>query len=206
MPISRFYIRGLVIGALVVTGFGAFWAIGGAFNLPNPASAILFVASLLAVVGLLVVSLRLWRKSETLPAHSSPEESTYWRNSGKWFGLIFASEATLIAIASIVLGNTGHDALIPPVIALIVGLHFLLLAPLFRLPLYNVAGIAMSALALVCIIAVIAIWRPAGDSLFFWSIVVGLGSAALLWATAITLLLNGNRQLVASARDQTSLD
>ena len=122
------------------------------------------------VIGLLVASLRLWRKSETLPAHSSPEESTYWRNSGKWFGLIFASEAALIAIASIVLGNTGHDALIPPVIALIVGLHFLLLAPLFRLPLYNVTGIAMSALALVCIIAVIAGWRPAGDSLFFWSI------------------------------------
>jgi hypothetical protein len=133
-----------------------------------------------------------------LPAHSSPEESTYWRNSGKWFGLIFASEAALIAIASIVLGNTGHDALIPPVIALIVGLHFLLLAPLFRLPLYNVTGIAMSALALACIIAVIAGWRPAGDSLFFWSSVVGLGSAAFLWATAITLLLNGNRLQVAT--------
>jgi hypothetical protein len=141
----------------------------------------------------------LWRNSETAPAHSSPEESTYWRNSGKWFGLIFASEAALIAIASIVLGNTGRDALIPPVIALIVGLHCLLLAPHFRWPLYYVTGLAMSALALVCIIAVIAGWRPAGDSLFFWSIIVGLGSEALLWATAITLLLNGNRLLVAPA-------
>jgi hypothetical protein len=130
-----------------------------------------------------------------LPAHSSLEESTYWRNGGKWFGLIFASEAALIAIASIALGNTGHDALIPPIIALIVGLHFLLLAPLFRLPLYNVTGLAMSAQAFVCIIAVIAGWRPAGDSLSFWSSVVGLGSTALLWATAMTLLLNGNRLL-----------
>jgi hypothetical protein len=162
-------------------GFGAFWAIGAAFNLPNPASALILVISLLIVVGLLAASLRLWR------------------NSGKWFGLIFTSEAALIAIASIVLGNTGHDALIPPVIALIVGLHFLLLAQLFRLPLYNVTGIAMSALALACIIAVIAGWRPAGDSLFFWSSVVGLGSAAFLWATAITLLLNGNRLQVATA-------
>jgi hypothetical protein len=188
-----------------MTGFGAFWAIGGVFNLPNPVSALILVVSLLVVVGLLIASLRLWRKSETLPAHSSPEESMYWRNSGKWFGLIFASEAALIAIASIVLGNTGHDALIPPVIALIVGLHFLLLAPLFRLPLYNVTGIAMSSLALACIIAVIAGWRPAGESLFFWSSVVGLGSAALLWATAITLLLNGNQLLVASTGDRTSL-
>jgi hypothetical protein len=128
MPVSRFYLRGLVIGALIMTGFGAFWAIGGAFNLPNPASALILVVSRLVVVGLLIAGLRLWRKSETLPAHSSPEESTYWRNSGKWLGLIFASEAALIAIASIVLGNTGHDALVPPVIALIVGLHFLLLA------------------------------------------------------------------------------
>ena len=165
------------------------------FQPPVPASALILVASQPIVIGLLVASLRLWRKSEALPAHSLPEESTYWRNSGKWFGLIFASEAALIAIASIVLGDTGHDALIPPVIALIVGLHFLLLAPLFRLPLYNVTGIAMSALALVCIIAVIAGWRPAGDSLFFWSSVVGLGSAALLWATAITLLLHGNQLL-----------
>jgi hypothetical protein len=162
MPVWRFYIRGLLIGALVMTGFGAFWAVGGAFSLPNPAGALILFASPLVVAGLLVASFRLWRKAEILPAHSSPDESTYWRNSGKWFGLIFASEAALIAIASIVLGNTGDDALIPPVIALIVGLHFLLLAPLFRLPLYNITGLAISALALVCIVAVIAGRRAFG--------------------------------------------
>jgi hypothetical protein len=72
-----------------------------------------------------------------------------------------------------------------------------LLAPLFRLPLYNVTGAAMSLLAIGCIIAVVAGWLPAGDSLFFWSSVVGLGSALLLWATAIKPLLNG-RELQAA--------
>jgi hypothetical protein len=100
MSVSRFYLRGLVIGALVTIGFGAFGATGAAFNLPHRASALILVASLRVVIGLLVASLRLWRRSEALPAHGSPEDAMYWRNSGKWFGLTLASEAALVAIAT----------------------------------------------------------------------------------------------------------
>jgi hypothetical protein len=200
MLASRFYIRGVVIGAGVLSGFGVFWALASFASLPTVVSIIVAVVTAAVLVAFVVANIRLWRLAARLPAHGSPEEADYWRKSGVRFGIVFGIEFALIAIASGILSSIGHETLIPPVIALIVGIHFLPLSPLFRIPTYFVTGIAMSVLAVVCILGVFSGQQLGAATLFIWSSVVGLGSALILWGSASYVLRNAYAVANGAAR------
>jgi hypothetical protein len=195
MTISRDGVRGILIGAGLMTGFGALWALGSAGAFAGSASVLLLVVVLVVAASLIVAMVRLWQQAGTLPAQRSPEEAVYWQKTGKWFGIVFISEALAIVVASRLLRSTTHDTLIPPVIALIVGVHFLPLASLFRVPVYYVTGALMSLFASVCIVAVALGLHLGGASLFVWSSVVGIGSAIILWGTAIGIVAQGQKLL-----------
>jgi hypothetical protein len=109
-----------------------------------------------------------------------------WR-MGIGFGVVFGSEALLIALASIILSANGLDDFIVPVIALIVGLHFLPLAWLFQVQVYYVTGARMSLVAVVTLPAVPQTATANGAPL--WVIVPATGSAVVLWLTAAIALL-----------------
>jgi hypothetical protein len=59
-------------------------------------------------------------------------DAHHWRDTGRWFGIVFALEGVSIAIASVICNTTGHFDLLFPVMAIIVGVHFFPLAPCSR--------------------------------------------------------------------------
>ncbi|MGG3798413.1 DUF7010 family protein [Metabacillus fastidiosus] len=100
-----------------------------------------------------------------------------------------------IAITIAVSNVTRHSELIPVVVAIIVGVHFLPLAPLFQVRLYYFTG------ALLCLLAIITwLFVPAKITLGEHQIntfmsVVGFGSALILWGTGLAIWLMGRRLL-----------
>jgi hypothetical protein len=188
---SRYELAGYGTGAAFLAGFGALWALASTAALPTPADVAIIAVVVVVLAGFVVAIARLWRHARELPASRSPEAAARATSSGRLFGIIFALEGVTIAAASWILGSTGNETLIAPVIALIVGVHFLPLAPLFQVRAYYVTGIALILLAAVCVSAVLVGARPGGGSLFVWSSVVGLGSALILWVTALWVLVRG---------------
>ncbi|MGZ6364289.1 MAG: hypothetical protein ACXWP0_21640, partial [Ktedonobacterales bacterium] len=118
----------------ILTGFGTVWAISGVSNLPTSERDILLFAIAGVLVILVIANIRLWQHAGRVPAYSTPEEATYREKAGARFGLVFGGEMALIIVANIVLVITRHFTLITPAIALIVGIHFLPLAYIFRAP------------------------------------------------------------------------
>jgi hypothetical protein len=191
MTISRSQLGDIGTGAAFLAGFGALWALAGGASLPTRAQAALIVVVVVVIAGFSVAIARLWRHARELPASRSPEAVARSISAGRRLGCLFALEGVTIAAASWLLSTSRHDALIAPVVALIVGVHFLPLAPLFQVRAYYVTGIAMILLAMGGIAAVAVGARPGGASVFVWSSVVGIGSALILWVTALWALLRG---------------
>jgi hypothetical protein len=139
------------------------------------------------------------RYARSLPETTSPEESAAGKKIGMWFGIVFGLEALLIALTSIVLGRLQADRFIPPAIALIVGLHFLPLARLFRVTFYYITGALLSVLALAVIIALMRGLPIAGPSPYNWSLVVGIGATLILWLTVLVVSWQGLSVMLAES-------
>lgn len=108
-----------------------------------------------------------------------------------WFNVIFAAEGLAIAITIAISNVTRHTELIPVILAIIVGVHFLPLASLFYVKFYYVTG------ALLCLLAISTLlFLPAKISLGELQIntfmsVVGFGSTLILWGTSLAIWLMG---------------
>jgi hypothetical protein len=100
------------------------------------------------------------------------------------FALVLAAESFAIAAAINILVGSGHPDWIPAAICAAVGLHFIPLARLFAVRLYDAtaAGLCLVAATTLAIGA-------AGASESVWHLVPGLGAAAVLWATSGRLLV-----------------
>jgi len=92
-------------------------------------------------------------------------------------------EGIAIALAVVLLGRYGMGTFIPAVVALIVGLHFFPLAGLYGVKVYYLTGAAL------CAVALVAFWVAPSARLQL----VGLGSAAVLFATAAYILALGGK-------------
>jgi len=84
-----------------------------------------------------VMTMRTVRKLPDSPANETD------KRVGKRFGIIFGIEFFLIAISFIFLGNSiiGNPNYIPPVIAFIVGAHFIPLGVMFKMRVHIILGI-----------------------------------------------------------------
>ncbi len=107
-----------------------------------------------------------------------------------WFGIVFGTEILLIALANILLSTFQVDRFIPPATALIVGIHFVPLARLFRVPMYYITGALLIMLALVALLLGLQI---AGPSPYNWSLFVGVGTTLILWLTVLYITRFGLR-------------
>jgi hypothetical protein len=99
-------------------------------------------------------------------------------------------ELFLPQCTSILLSTFQLDRFIPPVIALIVGIHFFPLARLFHVPVYFLTGALFSVLAVVALLPGLPI---AGSSPYNWSLFVGVGTTLVLWLTALSITRFGLR-------------
>jgi len=180
---------GRATGAMVMALFGLLWALGcGAVpgGMPVP---LLFASSAVVTAVLVVAGLRLRRASLTRGTrssrrHASPANADRTRRRFRLVGIL---EGLGIGIVVLVCVRLGRPELIPSAVALVVGLHFLPLATLFRVPLYHATG---AALCLVTV-ATPLVAAPMGAQTVAWQVVPGLGAAVILWATSAVLVVGG---------------
>ncbi len=178
--VSPTYALFVVVGALVFTFLGAFWALASIANWPGvPAWGNVLVAA--PVIGLTAYAVVRMVSSRRLPrAADSATADRDGKRMGIAFGVIFTVEFALIAVAAVLLDNAGHSLLIPVAVAFIVGVHFLPLARVFRLPFYYVTGTLCAACALGALFLPIETGRL---------VVLGLSIATVLWISGLVVLL-----------------
>ncbi|HEX5501253.1 MAG TPA: hypothetical protein VFW96_01440 [Thermomicrobiales bacterium] len=185
--------RGIASGIFFMAFFGAVWGLLGLSFLTGGARVIAWVVIALVTLGFCGVGGALLRHARALPETASAEDAAEGRRIGRWFGIVFGVESGLIALASVLLGIFQAGQYIAPVVALIVGLHFFPLAPLFRVPAYYGTGALLVVLALIALVALllgVPLGSPSPDN---WSSFVGVGAALILWATALAITRFGLR-------------
>jgi hypothetical protein len=162
------------IGALVLTGFGVFWLYNA--MLLGGVSRIWFAALWLAAAALVaasVICVRRGYRAAGVIAKRPPEVA-------RRFWIVFGLEAAAI-IAVIILFQLWHwDRYIVAAIAIIVGIHFLPLAKLFRAPLYNFTGVALTVWPLILLATMLG--TASRD------VAIAYGAGAVLWGTAMIVI------------------
>ncbi len=191
--VSRALVKGYASGALVMAIFGGFWASIPTLGSTTFERRLFSAATLIVAVALSLYAIYLLRAARRLPDNPSPEAARRGESIGKQFAVVGMIEVIAIVLASILLGRTDHGELVPLVIALIVGVHFLPLAYIFQVRAYYFTGVIMSLLALVALVALFFGVTLGGP--YAWATVVGLGSALILWATALYILFITKRLL-----------
>ena len=181
MP-SIAHVRGTVAGAAIMTFFGSTWCIMALALWPaHPAWTILAASAVTAV--LLAWCVQRFVALRGIRGVDDPVAAAKGKRAGMWFGIIFGVECLLICLSAILMVSLGLSIWIPIVVAVIVGLHFLPLARVFEVPLYYWTG----ALSVLGMLACSLIPDP-GTRLLS----AGLVMAAILWATALLLLLRAH--------------
>ena len=192
---SSALIQGYESGALILTFFGSLWASLTMIGITPRQRIFLAIVVVLVTIPLAYSAITLLREARQLPDVPSPEGEARGTKIAIWYGVVFAREFILIAVASILLSRANRDELIPLVTALIVGLHFLPLAALFQVQAYYVTGVAITLLAGVAVIAIL-LGRTLGGP-WTWSVVVVLGNAVILCLSALYVLQIGRQLLNA---------
>jgi hypothetical protein len=193
LKLPRPAVQGIATGIFFMAFFGGFWGFTSAAFMSGAFQVVtIFLVGLVTAGFLSIVSILL-KYARSLPKTVSPEDKAMGKRIGIWFGIVFGLEFVLIALASILLSTFQLDRFIAPVIALIVGLHFLPLARLFRISTYYVTGVLLSTLALIAIVALIVGLTIAGPSPYNWSLVVGIGVTLILWLTGCSVARFGLR-------------
>jgi MFS family permease len=174
---DRGTLLGMTRGAAVMFGFGIAWLLigllGGRFS-----PALLWLSLLFVGIALVASIAALGLRASRLPFDATPpsvQQVATDRKIRRRFSLVFGIEMAAITLAVNVLYAIHYPDYISCVIALIVGVHFFALVPLFKAPVYYVTGLLGCAISLVGFYVADAVLRQA---------VVGLSFGLLLWATA----------------------
>ena len=187
----------MTTGATFLFGFGIIWLLIGL--LVAPSSTGLRLSLLLASIALGVSVAKLGLRASRLPRDivpPTPDQIAAGRAIGLRFGLVFGVETAAIVLAVALLNVIHYTGYIPCAIALIVGVHFFPLAPLFKAPIYYVTGFVGCAIALAGLFSTDAVLRQK---------VVSISFGLLLWATAVWIVWKGFSavRLVASNLPRT---
>ena len=138
--------RGRTVGAIVLAGFGAYsmywWTLAA---IPTGRQA--WFCAIAAIAAIFIV----WSTTQLVLFRHVPKSNfskQYRRFYAIRFGAILAIEVAAIILAGPVLGHFQRKDLVAQWIDVVVGLHFLPLGKLFKLPLYyaTAAAILLSSL------------------------------------------------------------
>jgi hypothetical protein len=193
--IPRAAVRGSAVGIFFMAFFGTLWAYTGIMGLNGWGVPLLLIAAITICIVLFICGVSLIRASRELTNQVSKTDFRRGNRTMFWFNIIFAAEGLAIFITIAVCNATRHSELIPLIIAIIVGVHFLPLAHLFRVRIYYFTG------TLLCLLAIITLlFVPEKVTLGEYQInafmsVVGFGSALILWGTSLAIWLIGRRLL-----------
>lgn len=162
---------GRASGAMVTTMFGAVW-LGLGLAAIHAFSWWVVVVFAVCCLGLYLASLHVLRRGKKLRSKAAtPRWTAKMRN-----GFIWAVVAEIVGCLAVVwICNLLRRAdLIPVGIALVVGLHFLPLAKIFRAPIYYATGIVIP---FWCVASVFLFRGPVID------VAAAIGTGIVLWLT-----------------------
>ena len=178
---------GRCYGAMFFAAFGGAWLLLAAYalgrlNIP--------VAGLIAVVIVLLViaALRLERRGKVAGKNAFPEAEQ--KRNDRIFGIVNAVTWISVFLVFLIFPRIRLENLSIPAVALIVGLHFFPMPPLYRHPANLVTG------------SCIAVWAVACPLLFHGDSMIGFvatGAGFALWASAAWALCTAQRLLVSAA-------
>ena len=168
---------GRAIGALFFAFFGAAWLLI-AGQLAHGHSWILIALVLTASLLLGIVSVTVLRRD--LSAMHALRQTPESRRIRRQFRTINAIQWITIIIAVVLLQHFKLDPWIVPAVMLIVGLHFLPIARVFRYRAHYLTGAILAATAILY-----PIWSPGGPASPLGSLIAGL----TLWSAALWSLL-----------------
>ncbi|WP_406453246.1 hypothetical protein OG782_21180 [Streptomyces sp. NBC_00876] len=167
-------------GTLVLSVFAVVWAFAGASGLASSAAAL--TVEIIAVPLTAVAVLLAYRKG----AAPSPRLVDLPRNWARTVGIVNGVEVVAIFAVIAASNASGHPELIPAAIALVVGLHFFPLSRSYDQWQYKGTAVLLSAVGIAGFALV-----AAGVSDEGVRAVVGLASAAVLWASAYHVAVKG---------------
>lgn len=168
------------IAATILVGSGFLWfGWGCARALPTVWS--LWLALYAGTAILLWIAVRTWRAGKAeLPAAGAGSGADSWQRRAGPFKRVLRAEACACGLVVLLCLAMRRWDLLAAGLALVVGLHFLPLARLFRFPVYHVTGGAIIAGVVF-------------DAVHFDGVemigAVGASTGAALWLTAIHILL-----------------
>jgi hypothetical protein len=165
--------RSRAIGATFFAVFGGCWV--ALWNY-RAAPARLWVYG---VIGAATLAILLWARARYrryAAAAAGLAETPQQQRRGRWFHIINVGQWVVILIVGNVLANLGLGAWVIPAVILIVGIHFLPLAPLFSNPVLYATGTAFILLAVIYpFVAAGGPTDPVGC----------LGAGLILWLSAL---------------------
>ena len=163
------------IGAIIMAVFATLWWIVG--TAASGRGSLLTYATAVVISGIIIViAQRLAGRTS-----GSPEE---WARRGRIVGIASGVEGLMIFAAVNILANVGRRDLTAPIIAIIVGLHFVPLAYWFPARMYYVTSALLVGLGVVGMAVLDANARLYG---------VSVASACVLWLTCGVGLWTANR-------------
>lgn len=184
--------RGRAVGALVCAGFGAY-ALSSWAQAAIPGEKILWFGAIAAAAVVLVI----WAIANLVALRHAPRvvlDRRLVRFFRIWFALIVAIEGTAIGIGAPILGHFHRPDLFGQWIGAVVGIHFLPLGKLFKLPLYYATGAVIALAALGSLLISSSPLRAA----------ISAGGAGItLWLTAI-IILSKNLEFLESSPSKTA--
>ena len=144
-------LAGQAFGDMILSFFGTVWLAGACLHALPDGSAVRTVALGMVIatgVALLLAARSRWRRYAALP--SGPRDPLAERRRMRQFHLINAGQWIAILLAVNILRNLGLDLWQLPAVIGIVGVHFLLLAPVLQSPRNTVIGAILIVAALAC--------------------------------------------------------
>ena len=175
-PQSALARRSRAIGATFFAVFGGAWL--ALWNY-RAAPTRLWVYGVIAAGALAILLWARARYRRYAAAAAGMAESPQQQRRQRWFHIINAGQWVVILIVGNVLANVGLGSWVIPAVILIVGLHFLPLAPLFSNPVLYATGAGFILLA--TIYPFVASGGPSDP--------VGcLGAGLILWLSALLAL------------------
>ncbi|GGD79252.1 DUF7010 family protein [Paenibacillus nasutitermitis] len=189
-------VRGTASGVFFMAFFGTLWAYTGVMGLQGWGGVpLLLVAAVTIGIALFIGGVSLIRASRGLKNQVSSADLNSRKSTRFWFNIISAAQGLAIVITIVVCNATRHPELIPLIITIIVGVHFLPLAHLFQVRLYYFTGALLCLLAIITLLFVPEKVTLGEHQIDAFMSVVGLGSALILWGTSLAILLIGKRLL-----------
>lgn len=175
--IPRIAIQSIATGSFMMAFFTMMWAIMGHFGLDGRDHYIELVIFGILAAAFVINGIYLFSIAKRFPKLSTEEDKAEGKKSGMWFGIIFGAEGLGIVIAINIVKYLGHDDLVIPVIALVVGLHFYPLGWVFKRTLDYYLATWATLIAVLGIVFTLNKTLTENDVLAFVGVGIGIATS-----------------------------